>query len=270
MVVDVLRMETERLPQDILSATKRVRDHFQKNNLSPPVVVGGVGGSGTRLIARLLREMSVQLGDHVNESEDALHFVSLYDECIPVCLSNRSVDFLVFQENLLAAIQAHRQHFRAGHWGWKNPRSIYLLPLLDQLIPDLRYIHVIRHGFEMASSTNQNQLEKYETYLLNEEQHGLSPELRALSLWDVANQAAADYGLNYMGKRYRLLRHEDVCSDPMDAMQPIAELLETTLPKFWKEAIQPPKERRQNTALETLDKMRLIGATAINRFGYTC
>ena len=46
-------------------------------------------------------------------------------------------------------------------WGWKEPRSIYLLPFFHQQLPALRFLHVVRDGRDMALSANQNQLRKH-------------------------------------------------------------------------------------------------------------
>ena len=43
-----------------------------------PIAVGGVGGSGTRLVARLLRDLGFFLGADLNESEDTLWFTHLF------------------------------------------------------------------------------------------------------------------------------------------------------------------------------------------------
>ena len=43
-----------------------------------PVAVGGVGGSGTRIVAHLLRELGFDIGDDLNESLDDLCFTALF------------------------------------------------------------------------------------------------------------------------------------------------------------------------------------------------
>jgi hypothetical protein len=44
----------------------------------PPVVVGGLGGSGTRVLARLLEEIGFFIGSDLNESLDNLWFTVLF------------------------------------------------------------------------------------------------------------------------------------------------------------------------------------------------
>ena len=81
-------------------------------------------------------------------------------------------------------------------WGWKEPRSIYLLPFLHRHLPSLRFLHVVRDGRDMALSANQNQLRK----------HGdaaaipadLSPPERSIALWSWVNLTAARYGEEHL------------------------------------------------------------------------
>lgn len=51
-------------------------NHFQ--NINSPIVVGGVGGSGTRVIAQMLIEAGVYMGDMLNEPKDNLWFTLLF------------------------------------------------------------------------------------------------------------------------------------------------------------------------------------------------
>ena len=61
------------------------------------------------------------------------------------------------------ALQAHRRDLPedATAWGWKEPRSIYLLPFFNSVMPRLRFLHWMRDGRDMAFSENQQQLRKH-------------------------------------------------------------------------------------------------------------
>lgn len=245
-----------------------ILDYFGKHSLPPPVIVGGVGGSGTRLIVKLLREMSIQMGENVNVSEDAKEFIGIYDAHITTYLLKQFIDMPVFQADLLSAIKAHRQNMVSGNWGWKNPRTIYLLPILDKLMPSFNYIHVIRDGLEMVGSSNKNQLEKYQSCLLSSEQVMLPSDIRAILFWATVNQSASNYGIAHMGERYMLLRFEDVCSDPTEAMRPIAERLGLVLPKKWNETIRLPEKRKEKIRIDNLGQILAVSGDALKRFGY--
>jgi hypothetical protein len=43
-----------------------------------PIVVGGIGGSGTRVVAQILRELNIFIGDDLNESLDNLSYTLLF------------------------------------------------------------------------------------------------------------------------------------------------------------------------------------------------
>ena len=64
-----------------------------------------------------------------------------------------------------------RQHAEADGrpWGWKEPRSVYLLPFLAAELPGLRFLHVVRDGRDMAFSENQVQLRKHGDAVLGRE-----------------------------------------------------------------------------------------------------
>jgi hypothetical protein len=246
-----------------------LRDLFQQH-WPPPIVVGGTGGSGTRLVARLLRETGVALGARVNAAEDALAFVPLYDRYVNAYLENGAIDMAAFEADLLRAIRDHLDPAAARAWGWKNPRSIYLLPLLDQVIPGLRFVHVIRHGLDMAASANRNQWRLHGRAALGTEHAGLSPEAGSALLWKQVNETAADYGRSMRG-RYFLLRYEDVCAGPGRALAPLAAALGLEIPAGgWKEAAAPPAPRRRSLDAATLGELRSRIGDALERFGYTC
>lgn len=235
-----------------------------------PIVIGGTGGSGTRLVARLLRETGADLGTHVNPAEDALSFVALYDKYINAYLEKGAVKDSEFEAQLLRAICSHLDPAGKPAWGWKNPRSIYLLPLLDTLIPDLKFVHVIRHGLDMATSANQNQLEMYGDLVLGAECAGLDAGTRSAMLWKRVNETAADYGRGMSG-RYFLLRYEDVCIDPSRSLAPLAAACGLRLPADgWKEPVTPVAHRWKALAPATLTALRSRIGDALERFGYPC
>ena len=79
-----------------------------------------------------------------------------------------------------------------GPWGWKEPNTHLLLPYLVRRFPDMRYIHVVRHGLDMAFSSNQNQLATWgEQFQIPAD---LPPPVRSLRYWIAAQRRARDLG----------------------------------------------------------------------------
>ena len=48
------------------------------NTLPGPIVIGGVGGSGTRVLAEILRSLDIFIGNDLNESLDNLTYTLLF------------------------------------------------------------------------------------------------------------------------------------------------------------------------------------------------
>jgi sulfotransferase family protein len=188
-----------------------------------PIVIGGSGGSGTRAVARFLAAIDVQMGEYLNGSADALAFVDTLDALInPILENTRSLDY---DPNCLpvdlAARAAEMIHssadnhcaspMRDGRWGFKNPRHMFLLPILNRAFPEFVFVHVLRDGRDMLFSENRNQLRKHYADLFGRADDG-TPEASA-AFWGTVNLQAAAYGARVLKSRYMLLRLEDFCGE---------------------------------------------------------
>jgi hypothetical protein len=195
--------------------------------------------------------------------------VPLYDRYVNAYLESGTLDARRFEADLLQAIRAHIDPCAHRLWGWKNPRSVFLLPVFDGVIPALRFVHVVRHGLDMATSANRNQVLLHGSAALGAQCEKLSPEMRAAALWKKVNESAADYG-RCMPGRYFLLRYEDVCADPGGAMAPLAAALGMAVPRSWREAVDPVAHRWMSLDAATRDLLKARIGDALERFGYTC
>lgn len=184
-----------------------------------PAVVGATGGSGTRVVARILQRAGLYIGNDLNESDDPLRFGDYSSRWIDTYLElGRAVSASVEQamlEDLNQVLGAHCAPLASSpvRWGWKEPRSIFLLPFYVAHLPSLRFVHVVRDGRDMALSTNQNQLQ------MHADAAGIDPDLpepvRSIALWSWINLETAAYGERELGDRYLRIRFEDLCSDPV-------------------------------------------------------
>lgn len=124
--------------------------------LPPPVVVFNKSHSGSRLLATLLKDAGLFIGSVRNESEDALPLLDLVEHCVGAHYPHYAVLFGDGPESdataqvAARALAAHLAGHGAGPWGWKLCESGYILPLLAHIFPDLRAIHLIRDGRDVA------------------------------------------------------------------------------------------------------------------------
>jgi hypothetical protein len=154
-------------------------------------------------------------------------------------------------------------------WGWKEPRSIYLLPFLHRHLPELRFLHVVRDGRDMALSQNQNQLRK----------HGHAASIpsdlpaadRSIALWSWVNLEAMRYGEKLLGRRYLRIRFEELCRRPAEVTARVLEFfeLEGDAGQLAAEVVPPPtlgRWREEDPAL--VADLERVGGAGLAALGY--
>lgn len=217
------------------------------DNMSP-IAIGGLGGSGTRVVAAILKEAGVDVGAHLNRSLDNLFFSNLLkdpgwlagasDEQIQarLALFGRCTRGLPPERRDLSDYwRAVRRNptpgtgkpgyrrlvlsrmfgSREARWGWKEPNTHIYLAHLPRAFPGIRYVHVIRDPLDMAFSANLQQLTNWG------ERYGIPRPVAAEDLPEAqfkfaleANHAAIDLAGQLLGNRFRLIRFEALCNDP--------------------------------------------------------
>jgi hypothetical protein len=226
--------------------------------VSAPVAVGGVGGSGTRLIARLMMDLGYFMGGDLNESLDNLWFTLLFKRPMVLTAPDDSFSKLVslfvgrmsgewkvdpssaelidalVHENRLPEFPPEWVRDRAtslvdGHgvaagerWGWKEPNTHFIVPRLRRSLSGLKYIHVMRNGLDMAHSSNQNQLRLWGPILTGQEIE-ISPKA-SLKFWRLVHERILAVG-NDMGDDFLLLKYEDFCAQPLSELLRLLEFL---------------------------------------------
>ena len=235
-----------------------------------PIAVGGVGGSGTRVVADLLQKLGFYLGGDLNRALDNQWFALLFkrprwlDEC------RRRDDAPVFRalqlferamttglasgvgraerrlvEDAVAESAASPWPMGAGRqeartllasaapapgthrgWGWKEPNTHVLLDYVRRYFPTVRYVHVIRHGLDMAFSSNRQQLRNWGAlYGVPWPADEAAVPQAALQFWLRANREAAERGREWLGERFHLLRIDDLFVDPLRATRELTAFL---------------------------------------------
>ncbi|HEX5716199.1 MAG TPA: sulfotransferase [Thermoanaerobaculia bacterium] len=236
---------------------------MERNNLArPPVAIGGVGGSGTRLVAQLLADLGFFLGADLNESYDNLWFTLLFKrrEILQAGHEELADLIAIFRGAMtnprplstaqLGLVQHLAEADRLAHdaewlrhralsleswsargkptsgaWGWKEPNTHVVLERLEPLLPGMKYIHVVRNGLDMAYSSNQSQLRLWgPSFLGCEEIADASPRL-SLKYWHAVHRAALDHRRR-LGNRFLLLNYDRLCTDPEESLGTLLHFLE--------------------------------------------
>jgi hypothetical protein len=247
-----------------------------------PLVIGATGGSGTRVVARIARHAGYDLGRNLNSAEDALEFYSFHDRWINRFVSAQR-DSAALPRSEVEKMEAEFQAALDRHyppalraeklWGWKAPRTIYLLPFLQAQLPGLKFVHVLRDGRDMALSPNRNQLRKHSSAVLNwrERFFSAAPE-RAMLLWERVNLRAAEFGESELGGDYLRVRFEEMCAKPLETTAQIINFLGARVDPepIARAEISPPGtlQRWRNFPPDLIAKLERAGANSLRKFGY--
>jgi hypothetical protein len=147
--------------------------------MSEPIVVIGMGRSGTKLLTDALERLGVFMGVSQDMNDEALLFLHANIDLMrsagarwdaPDAMGPALEDPQT-RTRLAAMVEPRLQGFRAlsylgwprlacfrsvpnqsGLWGWKDPRSTWTLPVWREIFPDLRAVHLLRHGVDVAAS----------------------------------------------------------------------------------------------------------------------
>jgi hypothetical protein len=219
------------------------------------------------------------IGTNLNDSEDALDFGDYSDRWINLFRAGPPSELAPTTRaamigDLHATVDRHLTHLdaRARAWGWKEPRSIFLLPFFASQFPLLKFLHVVRDGRDMAYSSNQNQLNKHGHVLLGDRHAGASQPVRSIALWSRLNLSTAEYGETVLGPRYLRVRFEDLCWAPAPAILRIFEFfgLAGDVDAIVGREVKPPPSlgRWRSQASDILGTLHCVGRAALERFGY--
>jgi len=237
-----------------------------------PVAIGGVGGSGTRVVTRILIELGYYMGSNViSRSLDNNHFRFLFTfsrllkknkdnrrKILRACsVFHKGYGSASYRlaERLLVLECAIKQIFSALNirgltgknkvdrrknvrkvfakmkylygkdrkdspkqmtgWGWKAPTTHIFLEYLIDYFGEFKYIHVVRHGLDMAFASLLHQLYSWGDYfdVAQPDSDDVLPHA-LLDYWIKSNQRAIEVDQRRLGDRFMVLNFDRLCLSP--------------------------------------------------------
>jgi hypothetical protein len=204
--------------------------------MAPPVIVLGVGRSGTTLLRVMLDRNSTlaipyetffvpQLAHRHGKRPKLDEFLddlgrlrTLYDWGItPDDVRPRLREGMTTREAIAAIFETYAERQGKPRWGDKTPLYMQQLPLLERLFPDAIWVHLVRDGRDAALS-------------FLELPEGFSGKTWALprtvpqfaARWRMEILAARRLG-RHAGGRYLELRYEDLVDEPERHLRLVCE-----------------------------------------------
>jgi hypothetical protein len=258
---------------------------FSEN--SPCVFALSTGRTGTATLASLL-------GLATN--------VSVYHEPLPRLFGLSRYSYLyqnlgdqrietVLKEALLVARGPALDLALSCHKGYveTSPQGTFLAPLMEALIPEVRFIHVIRDPRDVVRSGmrrkwfagNPNDVTRIvprQGTDMDKAWHSLDAFEKNLWLWAETNNWIADFLQNVPQDRRLTLRAEDIFSSTESTIAPLFAFLHSPLPS--KQSVNRIMSRKLNAqksgafvapsdwSEEMLAKLRVFAGPTAERFGY--
>lgn len=244
----------------------------------PKLVIGGVGGSGTRLIAMIVASLGLDIGNDLNESydcltstlffkrrdilsiseeefnrllnlfeksfqsksytEDEMNFINslverfkyrgmknyFIDRIQNITLKDRPIminDLIQTYNTKITNIKSDYLHLDG--YGFKEPNSHIILERLIKAYPEMKYIHVMRNGLDMAFSENQNQVKLW-GYMYLSKADFTNIHYASLKYWCIVHKRILKIG-ERMGSKFYLLNYEKLCKYPNKELKKLCKFL---------------------------------------------
>ena len=203
------------------------------NAVHPPALaIGGMHRSGTSLTASLVAAAGIHLGDELMAAgagnprghfED-LEFYHLHQRILAA--NGLSMEGFTCQESIAVPPAAHaqatdlvgRRRAAARPWGWKDPRTVLFLDFWAELLPEVRWLFVVRSPDDVVDSL----LRRGDTAFVTNPRH-------AIDVWVAYNQRILEFALRHRHQAV-VVDLEQVVADPAGVVSAVANVLGTMLP----------------------------------------
>ena len=230
------------------------------------IAIGALGGSGTRAIAQVLIDAGVYMGDNLNNANDNKLFTRLFkdpalfndadktkiQERLSVFGEYMRTNHLSWKSTKLVLTASFRNSLTRNSfkfnmrvlgktfstprnretWGWKEPNTQIYLQEIDAYFDNLKYLHVIRHGLDMAFSGNRKQLTNWGyRYNIHIGPDDTEQDIayKQLEYWIQSTREAIEKGEHLRGE-FLLLNHSEFCARPKEQIDRMLDFIEIDVP----------------------------------------
>jgi hypothetical protein len=235
-----------------------------------PIVVIGMHRSGTRLLVEILDKLGVFMGaDRQGDSESVAFMLineGILHQCGAFWSEPMSAHFVLSQPDAVERLAASTREALAAQleryagpsgwhlnanpnelpaFGWKDPRNTFTLPVWKQVFPNLRAVHIVRHGVDVAASLARRHAgalraatgEAVPSALTVMRDHALGvlssrrgwTLAEALTMWEQYVEKAREESAA-LGERALEVRYEDLLTAPKRVIAGIAKFCRVPMP----------------------------------------
>jgi hypothetical protein len=191
-----------------------------------PLIIAGMHRSGTSLIASFIHHSGIDLGDDLvgpRKSNPYGHFedAEILDFHRDILVREFGHPMWVPAPPDLSEEDRHRadqliaMRRHKPRWGWKEPRTCLFLELWNGLLPDARFLFVVRHPLLVLDSLSRRTKSKFYQFWKHN---------KFLKAWMTYNQECASFYHKHRD-RCMLVDLEQVISDPAAFVETLSQWL---------------------------------------------
>lgn len=254
------------------------------------IAIGALGGSGTRAIAEIFIRSGLYMGDDLNEAYDNLIFTRLFKNpnwYKKSSISQKQKRMTLFEKymrtNRLSIKEINELNFAARtnpnihsnqkffnkiteklsseeknlmNWGWKEPNTQIYFEELMEYFDKLKYIHILRHGLDMAFSKNKQQLHNWGwkfDIIINGDENEEELAYKQLKYWIESTKDILNKSKRFQD-RFLLINHSQFCNNPNEEIDRLLEFADLEVSKEIREELYKiPKNTGSNNRYKDKD-----------------
>jgi len=232
-----------------------------------PVVIGGSGGSGTRVVAMICHSLGFYMGD-LSYAFDSKVFENFFN------LWTKNYLLGCDSEKLNDDFNKYLHDFFRGKdydkWGFKNTRTLFFISYFKSLFNEMKFIHVVRDGRDMVFSQNHRQPRELFDVFFDRAWSQSTVFEDAARFWNETNLISNEIGKKLLNDRYLLIRLEDLCFDKYNTLTKMLKYLDVDgdVDSLAENIITPKTFGRYKTHPELIDMITGYTIEGLKRFGY--
>ena len=198
-----------------------------------PVLLMGRGHSGTRVLSFACMHLGIQLGTSAATGDaDDRTFTRTIKKIAARNLAPGAPDCLREKDLIRFQNAVFRYYTTIGSpqtpWGWKFPETYLIGAYVARTFPQARYIHMVRDGRDLAFKkhlTDDPERALGKTLLTHINAMHLPHHLQAAMSWAFQVDQFDAFRKTLPANQVLDLTFEDICREPMAAMQDVCEFL---------------------------------------------
>ncbi len=279
------------ISQKLVNQMERAIIEVEQGTTSPIIIVG-MHRSGTSLLAHILTEMGLHIGNQLDMHNESVLFKYINNRLLvdvgaswfhpePFLTKLEREGFVVAQAERAFQlfekdISQYGQVKLKGNWGWKDPRNILTLPIWMRVFPAAKVINIERHGIDVSLSLQRREIKRIPYWLLGltKEKGMFPPTLRTgYKLWHRYLQIAQS--LHNHHPRWMSIRYEDLLLEPEKNIVDLQKFLDldvafSRIEWIAKQIVQRPTSRSflEDLRVQMLLKLGLLALQPLYERGY--